>query len=195
LSRRSSVRSYRDLDALDDYGSPKTRNILSSRPTTSYRDLTEDHSVSRSPSPSAIDELPSSERMKTIADENLDEFEDLSSTETFYNQTIPYPVVNDKRDLEIINRQLKNQLRQLEASRSNPVYDQKSSLIQYEHLKKQNEFINLRIRIEKLKKHKGKTQKEKEQNKKQFHLLLQVNIFFDLEKEFFYLHVIFQGIS
>ena len=86
-------------------------------------------------------------------------------------------------------------MRQLEASRSNPVYDQKSSLIQYEHLKKQNEFINLRIRIEKLKKHKGKTQKEKEQNKKQFHLLLQVNIFFDLEKEFFYLHVIFQGIS
>jgi hypothetical protein len=44
----------------------------------------------------------------------------------------------------------------------------------YERLKKQNEYINLRIRIEKLKRTKTKTQREKEQSKKQFHILLQV---------------------
>ncbi len=109
------------------------------------------------------------------SDENLEEQEEISnSKETFYNQNIPYPVINDKRDLEVINRQLKNQLRQLEASKNNPLFGQQSNLMHYERLKKQNEYINLRIRIEKLKRSKAKTQREKEQNKKQFHLLVQV---------------------
>ncbi|CAF4891160.1 unnamed protein product, partial [Rotaria socialis] len=73
------------------------------------------------------------------------------------------PVINDKRDLELINRQLKNQLRELEASKNNPLYDPQSNLMNYERLKKQNEYINLRIRIEKLKRTKAKTQREKEQ--------------------------------
>lgn len=110
-----------------------------------------------------------------MSDEILDEPEEiLNSRETFFNQNIPYPVINDKRDLEVVNRQLKNQLRHMEASKMNPAYDQQSNLMNYERLKKQNEYINLRIRIEKLKRYKAKTQREREQNKKQFHLLLQV---------------------
>jgi hypothetical protein len=179
--RRSNEKPYHDLDAFDYNEAPKPREVLSSRPTTSYRDLTDDLSLSPSPSSSP---LPSSNQIplsdlslheSKISDENFDEQEqNPTPKETFFNQNIPYPVVNDKRDLDVINRQLKNQLRELEASKNNPLYDQQSNLINYERLKKQNEFINLRIRIEKLKRNKTKTQKEKEQNKKQFHLLLQV---------------------
>jgi hypothetical protein len=112
-----------------------------------------------------------------ISDENHNEPEEnLPPKENFFNQNIPYPVINDKRDLEVVNRQLKNQLRGLEASKNNPLYDQQSNLINYERLKKQNEFINLRIRIEKFKRIKAKTQKEKEQNRKQFHIMLQVKL-------------------
>jgi len=194
LFRQSNEKPYQDLDALDDYGNSKARNVLSSRPTTSYRDLTDDRSLSSSPpaSPSS-NQLPLSDLTLTepkISDENLEEQEEEEEEnshpkETFFNQNIPYPVINDKRDLEIINRQLKNQLRQLEASKNNPMYDQESNLINYERLKKQNEYINLRIRIEKLKRFKGKTQREKEQNKKQFHLLLQVCLINKKKKNYF----------
>jgi hypothetical protein len=123
-----------------------------------------------------------------LSDENLEEQEEISnSKETFYNQNIPYPVINDKRDLEVINRQLKNQLRQLEASKNNPLFGQQSNLMHYERLKKQNEYINLRIRIEKLKRSKAKTQREKEQNKKQFHLLVQVCLIKRKKILFFYI--------
>ena len=120
-----------------------------------------------------MEEFSSIERKPS--DEHLDEPEEVfNPKETFYNQKIPYPVVNDKRDLDVINRQLKNQLRQLEASRNNPLYDEQSNQMNHERLKKQNEYINLRLRIEKLKRSRAKTQREKEQNKTQFHLLLQV---------------------
>ena len=163
---------------MDNYGDSKPRDALSSRPTTSYRDLLEDHSLSSSPSPLSGDQPPvddlSFEDFKQL-DENLDEQEETPTLkETFYNQNIPYPIINDKRDLEVVNRQLKNQLRVMEASRNNPLYDQQSNVVHYERLKKQNEYINLRIRIEKLKRSKTKTQREREQNKKQFHALLQV---------------------
>ncbi|CAF0882844.1 unnamed protein product [Rotaria sordida] len=179
-SIRSTEKPYQDLDALDDIDNSKTRDLLSSRPTTSYRDLTDDRSLSSSSSsspPPSSNQIPLSNlslNEPKIFDENIEEQEDnTSSKETFYNQIIPYPIVNDKRDLEIINRQLKNQLRELEASKNNPLYDPQSNLINYERLKKQNEYINLRIKIEKLKRTKTKTQREKEQNKKQFHMLLQ----------------------
>ena len=180
------MKPYHDLDALDDTHNLKAGDVLSSRPTTSYRDLTDDRSLSPSPPPSPNQisspsflhtpaKIPTENRENEEGGEEQDEeVEDIKPTETFYNQTIPYPVVNDKRDLEIVNRQLKNQLRQFEASKSNPLFDQQSNLTQYERLKKQNEYINIRMRIEKLKKFKGKTQREKEQNKKQFHALLQV---------------------
>jgi len=176
-STQSTEKPYQDLDALDDYTNSKTRDVLSSRPTTSYRDLTDDRSLSSSPPPSS-NQIPFADLSPTepkITDENIEEQEEnLDPKESFFNQNIPYPVINDKRDLELINRQLKNQLRQLEASKNNPLYDQQSNIINYERLKKQNEFINLRIRIEKLKRFKAKTQREREQNKKQFHILLQV---------------------
>ncbi|CAF1393777.1 unnamed protein product [Adineta steineri] len=190
-SLQSNEKAYHDLDALDDNNDTKTRDLLSSRPTTSYRDLTEDLSFSSSPSPSPppssslllssssfSNQIPLSNLSldeSKILDENLEEQENniINPKETFYNQHIPYPVINDKRELEVVNRQLKNQLRQLEASKSNPLYDQQANLMNYERLKKQNEYINLRIRIEKLKRMKTKTQREKEQNKKQFHILLQ----------------------
>lgn len=165
---------------MDDYGDSKERDTLSSRPTTSYRDLIEERSLSLSPSPSSNDNIPLddifSEDPKQL-DENPDDAEEENSTskETFYNQNIPYPVVNDKRELDVINRQLKNQLRELEASRNNPLFGQQSTGMPYERLKKQNEYINLRIRMEKLKRVQAKTQREREQNKKQFHLLLQVS--------------------
>ncbi|CAF0797999.1 unnamed protein product [Rotaria sp. Silwood1] len=179
-SIRSNEKPYHDLDALDDIDNSKTRDILSSRQTTSYRDLIDDRSLSLSPPPSS-NQIPLSNlslnESKIFDDENIQEQEqeeeNTNPKETFYNQIIPYPIVNDKRDLEVINRQLKNQLRELEASKNNPLYDSQSNLINYERLKKQNEYINLRIRIEKLKRTKTKTQREKEQNKKQFHMLLQ----------------------
>lgn len=166
------------MDALDDRADSKPRDILSSRPTTSYRDLMDDRSLSPSPPPTSPDQLPLDDLVlgePKLLDEHLEEPEEITdSKETFYNQNIPYPVINDKRDLDVINRQLKNQLRELEASRNNPQYDEQSNMLRYERLKKQNEYINLRIRIEKLKRFRAKTQREKEQNKKQFHLLLQV---------------------
>ncbi|CAF2359544.1 unnamed protein product [Rotaria sp. Silwood2] len=179
-SIRSNEKPYHDLDALDDIDNAKTHDILSSRPTTSYRDLIDDRSLSSSPPPSS-NQIPLSNlsiNEPKVFDENIQaqeevEEENTSPKETFYNQIIPYPIVNDKRDLEVINRQLKNQLRQLEASKNNPLYDPQSNLMNYERLKKQNEYINLRIRIEKLKRTKTKTQREKEQTKKQFHMLLQ----------------------
>jgi hypothetical protein len=194
LFRRSTEKPYQDLDALDDYINSKTRDVLSSRPTTSYRDLTDDRSLSPSPPPTS-NQIPFSDFIlpeRKISDENLEEEEEEEgeenshSKETFFNQNIPYPVINDKRDLEIINRQLKNQLRALEASKNNPLFDQQSNLINYERLKKQNEYINLRIRIEKLKRFKTKTQREKEQNKKQFHILLQVCLIKQID--FFFLN-------
>ena len=110
------------------------------------------------------------------AAERPDELEDNLAVpdELFTNADIPYPIVNDKRDLEVVNRQVKNQLRQFEASRNNPSYDQQADSGVLERLKKQNEYINVRMRIERLKRMKTKTQREKEQNKKQFHHLLQV---------------------
>ena len=185
------------MDALDDIDDPKARNIVSSRQTTSYRDLTDDRSLSpprsltatptSTPVPTLSSQIPLSNLSLTetkIFDKNNEDKEeeeeeeegedDANSTGAFYNQNIPYPVVNDKRDLGVINRQLKNQLRKLEASKNNPLYDSQSNLINYERLKKQIEFINKRIEIEKLKRNKAKTQREKEQNRKRFHLLLQV---------------------
>ncbi len=198
---RSTEKPYRDLDALDDYPDSKTRDILSARPTTSYRDLTEDRPSASRPttsyrdlpddrsisSPSSLYQLPPedfatierklSEEILEEEEEDDDDDETSNPKETFYNQNIPYPVVNDKRDLEVINRQLKNQLRGLEASKNNPLYDQKSNQVHHERLKKQNEYINLKLRIEKVKRSKAKTQREKEENKKHFHLLLQVCLF------------------
>ena len=182
--RRSTDKPYHDWDALDDYGDSKARDTLSSRPTTSYRDLIEERSFSSSPPPTSIDQIPLddflSEDPKQL-DEIADEFEENPTPkETFYNQKIPYPIINDKRDLDVINRQLKNQLRELEASRNNPLFGQPASNgMPYERLKKQNEYINLRIRMEKLKRSRSKTQREKEQNKKQFHSLLQVSVSID----------------
>lgn len=100
---------------------------------------------------------------------------DAIAKETFYNQIIPYPIVNDKQDSEILSRQIKNQLRMLEANRNSASFSQSSNLLNYERLKKQNDFINLRMRIERLKKAKAKTQREREQNKKQFLHLVQVS--------------------
>ena len=180
MFRRSTGKLYRDIDAPEDYSTLKTNDVLSSRPTTSYRDLTDDRSYSSSPIPSpsdqpAIPDLLLDEPKDSTEDlEEREEEEIFNSKETFYNQTIPYPVINDKRDLELINRQLKNQLRQLEASKNNPAFDQQANLMQYERLKKQNEYINLRIRMERSKRHRGKTQREREQSKKQFPILLQV---------------------
>lgn len=159
---------------------------MSSRPTTSYRDLIDEESLSSSPpeSPSQIPLTSLSPSESKILDTNNqekqqpEEQEPISDTkDKFYNQAIPYPVVNDKRDLDLINRQLKNQLRELEAGKNNPLYNQ-SNVVYYERLKKQNEYINLRLRIEKLKRTRTKTQREKEQNKKQFHTLLQVCFLF-----------------
>ncbi|CAM4745019.1 unnamed protein product [Rotaria magnacalcarata] len=177
-STRSNKKPYHDLDALDEIGDSKTRDILSSRTTTSYRDLIDEYSASPSP-PASPDRIPLVSlypSQSKVFNENIQEQQEepiVDSKEKFYNQAIPYPVINDKRDLELINRQLKNQLRELEASKNNPLYDPQSNLMHYERLKKQNEYINLRIRIEKLKRTKAKTQREKEQSKKQFHTLLQ----------------------
>lgn len=196
--RRPGEKPYHDLDALDEIDSSKTRDVLSSRQATSYRDLIDDYSLSPSPPPSS----PANQiQIKSLSldepkpfDENSDDQEEkTTSKETFYNQSIPYPVVNDKRDLDVISRQMKNQLRQLEASKNNPLYDSQANLMNYERLKKQNEYINLRIRIEKLKRTKAKTQREREQNKKQFHLHLHVCL-----KEKFQIDLLiflFKGIS
>ncbi|UJR26020.1 hypothetical protein I4U23_007366 [Adineta vaga] len=190
-SLRSNEKPYHDLDALDETSHSKTRDVLSSRQTTSYRDLTEDFSLSPLPSPSpspsssplpssisASNQIPLSNltlHESKISDEKVDDEEEdnITTNDSFYNQNIPYPVIKDKREVEVINRQLKNQLRQSEAGRNNSIYDEQASVIKNERLKKQIEYINLRIRIEKLKRMKTKTQREKEQNKKQFHLLVQ----------------------
>ncbi|CAF0768672.1 unnamed protein product [Adineta ricciae] len=190
-STQSNEKPYHDLDALDETGDSKARDLLLSRQTTSYRDLTEDLSFSPSPSPSPSSSPPPSSILastsnqiglsnlslhepKTFEDKFDEEVEDVINPKiSFYNENIPYPVIKDKRDVEIINRELKNQLRQLEASKNNPLYDQQTGPVKYERLKKQIEYINLRIRIEKLKRMKTKTQREKEQNKKQFHVLVQ----------------------
>ncbi|CAF4272573.1 unnamed protein product, partial [Rotaria sordida] len=70
-------------------------DILSSRPTTSYRDLTDDHSLSSSSSPPPLSNLSLNE--PKIFDENIEEEQEnnTSSKETFYNQIIPYPIVNN----------------------------------------------------------------------------------------------------
>ena len=160
------------------------KSSVPTRATTSYRDLTEDFSMSPTPSPqsqsmddnpntlSNLDQMSLTEPKIDGADE--DDIQPMTSKETYYNQKIPYPIVNDKRDLELINRQIKNQLRQFEASRNNPLYDEQANQLMYERLKKQNEFINIRMRIERLKKIKAKTQRDREQNKKLFHALVQV---------------------
>ena len=71
-------------------------------------------SSSLPPSPNQIPLSDPTFTEPKLSDENLEEQEEnLHSKETFYNQNIPYPVINDKRDLEVINRQLKNQLRSI----------------------------------------------------------------------------------
>jgi hypothetical protein len=196
-SSRPVEKPYEDLDAfnidlehtddeVDDTGVISNRSNVRSLPArmmTSYRDLTDDLSSSPVSSPpsnmTASDSivLTNLDSPSLVLPTNPDEQREDKQTvigDMFSHANIPYPIVNDKRDLDVINRQLKNQLRQFEASRNNPMYDQQANLIIYERLKKQNDYINARMRIERLKQVKAKTQRERESNKKQYHYLLQV---------------------
>ncbi|CAF0790940.1 unnamed protein product [Didymodactylos carnosus] len=171
------------------------------RSTTSYLDLT-DNSPSniRSPTHSSsnlsrlslrdraiIDSSVPHERdpttlIKQTASTNHESFnEQRTSTNSFANIKFPYPVINDNRDLDRINRILKDRLRQLEQKCNHLLFEQTNSANsneqeniqqQIKRLQKQIEYVNGRIKIEKLKRTKCKTQREKEQAKKKMQFLI-----------------------
>ncbi|CAF1454946.1 unnamed protein product, partial [Didymodactylos carnosus] len=142
------------------------------RSTTSYLDLTDNLSSNiRSPthSSSSLSHLSLKDRaiidssipherdpttlIKQTASTNHESFnEQRTFANSFANIKFPYPVINDNRDLDTINRILKCRTKI--------------------RLQKQIEYVNGRIKIEKLKRTKCKTQREKEQAKKKMQFLI-----------------------
>ncbi|CAF0930156.1 unnamed protein product [Didymodactylos carnosus] len=169
--------------------------------STSYLDLTDNSTLNnRSPtrSPSNLNRLSLKDR--DIIDSSMPYERDPSTlikqtsfatqealnehttpSTPFANIKFPYPVINDNRDLDTINRILKDKLRQSEQKCNHLLFEQTNATNnndydnmqqQIKRLHKQIEYINGRIKIEKLKRTKCKTQREKEQAKKKMQSLI-----------------------